>query len=170
MTESGIATIPRPVSAGEETQALRRFHRDMTWAGSIEEGGMGPGTPAQTAKGRATHHWIQDGRWVVGEFEQDQYLEDCTFVMKWELHWVCGWDPANVEYRATVADCYGHTEIMRGWIDGDLMTFESMRDEMPKLRMTWDASAAEFISWRNEMTFDGVDWQLIEEYRMAPVA
>jgi hypothetical protein len=68
-----------------------------------------------------------------------------------------------------VADCYGHTEIMRGWIDGDLMTFESMRDGMPKLKMTWDASAPEFILWRNEMTFDGVDWQLIEEYRMLPV-
>jgi len=169
MTESGIATIPRPVSAGEETQALRRFHRDVTWTGGIEEGGMGPETPAQTAKGRATHHWIQDGRWVVGEFEQDQFLEDGTFVLKWELHWVCGWDPANSEYRATVADCYGHTEIMRGWIDGDLMTFESMRDGMPKLKMTWDASAPEFILWRNEMTFDGVDWQLIEEYRMLPV-
>lgn len=44
-----------------------------------------------------------------------------------------------------------------------------LRDEMPKLKMTWEASSPEFILWRNELTFDGVDWQLIEKYRMVPV-
>jgi hypothetical protein len=166
MTGTGIAAIPRPVVAGEEMEALKRFHRDVTWQGHIQEGGMGPGTPAQMGKGKATHHWIQDGRWVVGDFEQDQFLEDGTFVLKWELHWVCGWDPANQEYRATVADCYGHAEVMRGRIEGDLMIFESMRDTPPMLKMTWDASSPDVMLWRNEMTFDGVDWQLIEEYPM----
>lgn len=147
-------------------EALKRFHRDVTWQGHIQEGGMGPGTPAQMGKGKATHDWIQDGRWVVGDFEQDQFLEDGTFVLKWELHWVCGWDPANQEYRATVADCYGHAEVMRGRIEGDLMIFESMRDTPPMLKMTWDASSPDVMLWRNEMTFDGVDWQLIEEYPM----
>ncbi|MEX0796801.1 MAG: DUF1579 family protein [Acidimicrobiia bacterium] len=170
MTNSGIATIPRPVVAGEMTEALKRFHLDVTWTGDISEGGMGPGTPAQVAHGKATHHWIQDGRWVVGDFEQDQFLEDGTFVLKWELHWVCGWDPAHGEYRATVADCYGHTEIMRGRIDGDLMIFESMRDTPPLLKMTWNASSPDYLTWRNEMTFNGNDWQLIEEYRMVPIA
>jgi hypothetical protein len=168
MTDSGIALIPRPTIAGDETAALRRFHRDVTWSGAIEEGGMGPGTPAQKADGKAVHHWIQDGRWVIGEFEQDQYLEDDTFVLKWQLHWVCGWDPANAEYRATVADCYGHTEVMRGRIEGDRMIFESMGELPPHLKMTWDASSPDSIIWRNEMTFDGVEWQLIEEYRMVP--
>lgn len=166
MAHTGIAAIPRPVVAGEEMEALKRFHRDVTWQGHIQEGGMGPGTPAQMGKGKATHHWIQDGRWVVGDFEQDQFLEDGTFVLKWELHWVCGWDPANQEYRATVADCYGHAEVMRGRIEGDLMIFESMRDTPPMLKMTWDASSPDVMVWRNEMTFDGVDWQLIEEYPM----
>lgn len=166
MAGTGIAAIPRPVVAGEEMEALKRFHRDVTWQGHIQEGGMGPGTPAQMGKGKATHHWIQDGRWVVGDFEQDQFLEDGTFVLKWELHWVCGWDPANQEYRATVADCYGHAEVMRGRIEGDLMIFESMRDTPPMLKMTWDASSPDVMLWRNEMTFDGVDWQLIEEYPM----
>lgn len=170
MRNSGIDTIPRPTIAGERTDALKRFHPDVTWTGEIEEDGMGPGTPAQIAHGKATHHWIQDGRWVVGDFEQDQFLEDGTFVLKWELHWVCGWDPANGEYRATVADCYGHTEIMRGRIEGDLMIFESMRDTPPLLRMTWDASSPAYLIWRNEMTFDGNDWRLIEEYRMVPIA
>jgi hypothetical protein len=35
--------------------ALRRFHRDTTWTGTIAEGGMGPGTPAMTARGSGTH-------------------------------------------------------------------------------------------------------------------
>ncbi|HSJ36548.1 MAG TPA: DUF1579 family protein [Acidimicrobiia bacterium] len=169
MTDTGIALIPRPVEAGAEMEALQRFHRDVTWQGRIEEGGMGPGTPAQTATGKAVHHWIQNGRWVVGEFEQDQFLEDGTFILKWELHWVCGWDPFNREYRATVADCYGHTEIMRGRIDGDIMVFESMRDTPPMLKMTWDVSSPDVLLWRNEMSLDGSDWMLVEEYEMIPI-
>jgi hypothetical protein len=35
----------------------------------------------------------------VGTYEQDQYLADGTFVLKWQLHWVVGWDPATNEYR-----------------------------------------------------------------------
>jgi hypothetical protein len=46
------------------------------------------------------------------------------------------------------------------------MIFESMRDTPPMLKMTWDASSPDVMLWRNEMTFDGVDWQLIEEYPM----
>jgi len=105
---------------------------------------------------------------VVGDFEQDQYLEDGTFVLKWELHWVCGWDPFSNEYRATIADCYGHTEIMKGRIEGDVMVFESMRETPPMLRMTWDASSPDLLLWRNEMSFDGMSWQLVEEYQMVP--
>ena len=169
MAVERIGTIPRPVVAGKETEGLRRFHRDVTWEGRIEEGGMGPGTPAQVARGKAIHHWIQDGRWVVGDFEQDQFLDDGTFVLKWELHWVCGWDPASREYRATIADCYGHSEIMRGRVEGDFMVFESMRDVPPVLKMTWDASSPDLLSWRNEMSLDGKHWQLIEQYQMLPV-
>ena len=105
---------------------------------------------------------------MVGDFEQDQYLEDGTFVLKWELHWVCGWDPFSNEYRATIADCYGHTEIMKGRIEGDVMVFESMRETPPMLRMTWDASSPDLLLWRNEMSSDGMSWQLVEEYLMAP--
>ena len=49
------------------------------------------------------------------------------------------------------------------------MIFESMRDIPPMLRMTWDASSPEVILWRNEMTIDGLGWQLIEEYSMLPM-
>lgn len=81
---------------------------------------------------------------------------------------MCGWDPINAEYRATIADCYGHTEIMRGVVRGDQMIFESMRDTPPRLKMTWDVSDPALLLWRNEMSFDDVNWQLIEEYEMLP--
>ena len=56
--------------------ALARFHRDMSWSGTIEAGGMGPGTPAMTARGSGTHTVIQDGLWIVGDYRQDQFLTD----------------------------------------------------------------------------------------------
>ena len=70
--------------------ALGRFYRDVTWNGVIRAGGMGPGTPAMTGAGHATARAIQDGRWIVLDCEQDQFLEDGTCVLNWPLHWVSG--------------------------------------------------------------------------------
>ena len=109
-----LDTVPKPIMPGAEMADLLRFHRDISWTGTIAEGGMGPGTPAMTASGSGTHTLIQDGRWVVGDYRQDQHLLDGTHVLTWQLHWVAGWDPALGEYRATVADCYGHAEVMGG--------------------------------------------------------
>lgn len=165
---TGMATIPRPGVPGAEVEMLRRFHRDGTWSGTIEAGGMGPGTPMQKAAGKAVHHWIQDGRWVVGDYEQDQFLDDGTFVLKWELHWVCGWDPMAGEYRATIADNYGRTDLLRGLIDGDRMVFVSMRAMPPYLRLTWELRPDGTTGWRNEMSMDDETWMLVEEYVIAP--
>ncbi len=171
MIEDTVLTaIPRPIDVGPEHEALRAFHVDGTWEGVINAGGMGPGTPRQTALGSAAHTWIQDGRWVVGEYAQDQYLEDGSFVLRWELHWVCGWDPAAAEYRATIADNYGRAALLSGWIEGDRMVFESMGDSFPRIRLTWDLSDPSIVLWRNEMTFDDEDWVLVEEYRITPSA
>jgi hypothetical protein len=114
-----LDSIPKPITPGPEMAALARFHTDVTWTGTIQAGGMGPGTPVMTAVGWGKHETIQDGRWIVGTYQQDQFLPDNTFVLTWQLHWVAGWDPTAGEYRATLADNYGHADVMRGWIEGD---------------------------------------------------
>jgi hypothetical protein len=167
-TKTEVALVPRPIAAGAEMEALRRFHIDATWTGTISEGGMGPDTPAMTAVGRGTHHLIQGGRWIVGTYEQDQYLPDGTFVLRWELHWVAGWAPEHGEYRATLADCYGHTDVMRGRIEGDRLEFESIGEPPVRLRLVWDLSDPKHPNWRNEMSVGDGSWFLIEEYELTP--
>lgn len=135
-----VNLVPKPITPGREMEELAPFHVDITWTGTIEEGGMGPGTPAMTGIGRGKHEFIQDGRWIVGVYEQDQYLLDGTFVLKWQLHWFAGWDPQSGEYRATTADNYSHADVMRGWIDGDRLTFETIGDPLVRLRLVWDVS------------------------------
>jgi hypothetical protein len=157
--------IPQPIVPGPEMDALLRFHRDVTWMGSIEAGAMGPGTPAMTAVGRGTHEVIQDGLWIVGTYEQDQYLPDGTFVLRWQLHWVAGWDPTSSEYRATIADNYGRADVMRGWIDGDRLVFETLEERAVRVRLTWDIQSSTALLWRNEMSVGGAPWTLVEEYR-----
>lgn len=49
------------------------------------------------------------------------------------------------------------------------MVFESMRDTPPMLKMTWDVSSSEVLLWRNEMSLDGSNWMLVEEYEMIPI-
>jgi hypothetical protein len=168
-TRLDVERIPRPIEPGAEMSALARFHRDMEWTGSIEEGGMGPGTPRMRAAGRGRHVWIQDGRWIVGDYEQEQSLLDGTFVLRWQLHWVAGWDPANGEYRATLADNYGRADVMRGRIDGDRLVFETIGDPPIRLRLVWDVSDRNEMTWRNEMSVGGEPWSLVEEYRCRPL-
>ena len=160
--------VPRPITPGPEMEALARFHRDMVWDGVIAAGGMGPGTPEMTGAGRGRHETIQDGCWIVGTYEQDQYLRDGTFVLTWRLHWVAGWDPAHREYRATLADNYGHADVMRGWIEGDRLTFETIGEAPARLRLTWDLTAPDRLVWRNELSIGGGPFALVEEYSCRP--
>ena len=163
-----LAQVPMPITPGAEMVALARFHRDTTWTGTIEAGGMRPGTPEMTATGSGTHQLIQDGRWIVGDYRQDQFLLDGTFVLTWQLHWVAGWDPGSREYRATIADTYGHADVMRGWIDGDRLVFETIGEPPVRLRLVWDAIDPACMTWRNEMSAGGAPWSLVEEYRLTP--
>ena len=167
-TRADAAAVPKPLKAGPEMAALSRFFRDVTWRGVIHEGGMGPGTPAMTGAGHSTARHIQDGRWIVMDAQQDQFLGDGTFVLRWQLHWVSGWAPEHGEYRAVMTDNYGHADVYRGHIDGDRLIFESMADTGTHLRFTWDASKPGVITWRNEMAVGGGPWFLIEEYAMTP--
>ncbi len=77
-----------------------------------------------------------------------------------------GWGPEHGEYRAVMADNYGHADVYRGHIDGDRLVFESIAG--PRLRLTWDASSPGIIIWRNEMSLPDGSWFLIEEYPMIP--
>ena len=167
-THEDAAAVPQPIGVGPEMAALSRFYRDFTWKGTIRAGGMGPGTPTMTGVGRGTARTIQDGRWIVLDCEQDQFLQDGTFVLRWQLHWVSGWAPEHGEYRAVMTDSYGHAEVFRGRIDRDRLVFESLEGAAARLRFTWDATDPAVITWRNEMAAGDGSWFLIEEYPMVP--
>jgi hypothetical protein len=168
IVQTDVEKVPTPIALGPEVEALARFYRDSTWEGRIHEGGMGPGTPSMSGIGRATFRTIQDGRWFVGDFEQDQFLDDGTFVLNWQLHWVSGWAPQHSEYRSAMTDNYGNADVYRGYIEADRLVFESLPDAPVRLRFTWDASDPTVTTWRNEMALSDGSWFLVEEYPMTP--
>jgi hypothetical protein len=90
-------------------------------------------------------------------------------VLTWQLHWVVGWDPQHAEYRATLADNYGHTDVMHGHIDGDRLVFQTAPGTPVRLRMTWDATDPTDLTWCNETSVSGGPWTEIETYHMTPV-
>ena len=92
---------------------------------------MGPGTPAMRGVGRASVRDIRDGRWIAMDAEQEQFLEDGTFVLKWELHWVAGWSSEYGEYRASMVDNYGHAMV---YADGSRTTGSSSSRSAPTPR------------------------------------
>jgi len=73
---AGVEAVPKPIAVGPEMDALRRFiPKAVTWEGTIHENGMGPGTPEMTGVGHGSAKLIQDGRWIAGDYQQDQFLE-----------------------------------------------------------------------------------------------
>jgi hypothetical protein len=165
----GSEKVPRPIVVGPEMTDLARFFFDTIWMGTVVEGGMGPGTPTMAAWGSGRHRTIQDGRWIVGDYEQEQFTSDGCFLLKWELHWVTGWDPAAGEYRATLTDNYGRADVMRGHIEGDRLIFETLGDVQVRLRLEWDLTDPDDARWRNEMSIAGGPWSLVEEYHLTPM-
>ena len=165
-TETAVH-LPQSARPDPEVAALAPFYRDWTWSGTIREGGMGPGSPEMSGTGRATCRLIQGGLWYACDFEQDQHLMDGTFVLKWQLHWVTGWDPVAGEYRASSADNNGPSlAIFRGRMEGKQLVYEAIGDALPRIRLTWILADPEHATWRNEYTLDGSTWTLIEEYAM----
>ncbi|WP_406047147.1 DUF1579 family protein [Kribbella sp. NBC_00889] len=169
MTSTSSTGVPLPLQAGDEMGRLARFHRDVSWTGTIQAGAMGPRSPAMTATGTGRHHTIQDGLWIVGDYQQDQFLIDGTFVLRWQLHWVAGWDARAGEYRASVADNYGHAEILAGRIDGDFLTFQSIGRPPIRIRLSWRLIDDTTMMWRNEASVHGGPYELIETYTCRPL-
>lgn len=167
MTIQTPTQLPRSAQAGSEMDALAPFYRAWTWTGAIEAGGMGPGSPEMSGAGKANSRLIQDGLWYACDFEQEQLLTDGTFVLRWQLHWVTGWDGMAGEYRASCADNNGPTlDIYRGEIDGNRLVYTPLHDRLPRIRFTWILNDPTHATWRNEITVDGETWNLIEEYDM----
>ena len=161
------AALPRSALPGSEMAALAPFYRDWRWTGTIQAGGMGPRSPLMHGTGRAVCRLIQDGLWYDCDFEQDQRLADGTFVLRWQLHWVAGWDRVAGEYRASSADNNGPSlAIYRGEIEGRRLTYESLSATLPRIRLTWVLTDPDHATWRNEFTLDGETWGLVEEYEM----
>ena len=164
-----VETAPLPTSArpGPEMELLAPFYREWSWTGTIEPGGMGPGTPRMTGVGRARCRLEGDGLWYACDFEQEQCLDDGTPVLTWRLHWVSAWDGNAHEYRATSVDNQGpNVGLYRGSVVGERLTYESIDRTLPRIRLTWILRDAAHCTWRNEVTPDGQTWQLIEEYEM----
>jgi hypothetical protein len=167
MTSETQTRLPHSAVAGSYMEALAPFYRNWTWTGTIQAGGMGPGSPEMSGEGRAVCRLIQNGLWYDCDFEQVQLLADGTFVLTWRLHWITGWDAAAREYRACSADNNGPTlAIYRGQIDGNTLVYESLQEGFPRIRLTWFLRDPDHCTWRNEYTLDGDTWTLIEAYEM----
>ncbi|HEY8169129.1 MAG TPA: DUF1579 family protein [Candidatus Limnocylindrales bacterium] len=161
-------TLPMSATPGPEVAALAPFYRDWQWTGTIDADAMGPGSPPMTGTGQAACRLIQDGLWYACDFVQDQHLADGTFVLRWQLHWVTGWDRAAGGYRASSADNNGpNLAIYRGRIEGSRLIYETIGDVLPRLRLTWVLDDETHARWLNEYTLDGLTWTRIEEYALS---
>jgi hypothetical protein len=121
---------PQPLRPGPETRALRRFHRDAAWTGTIE---ATPLSPAMTARGTGRFRWSSCGRWDLGRFRQDQF-HDGRKVTEWSAEYLAGWDAARRTYVAFAADSNGRSVPFTGVVEGDRFTITSEGPAMGAMR------------------------------------
>jgi hypothetical protein len=143
--------------------ALQPFHFDCRWTGTVEAGGMGPGSPAMDAVGGATYRPILGGGWLAGDFEQDQFVAGAR-VLTWKAHFVLGWDARAGEYRATYVDNTGSSALLRGRLEGARFVMETLGADAVRNRMVWELLEPGRMRWRNEWSTGGGPWSLVEEY------
>ena len=159
---------PMPLKPGPEVEALKRFHRDVTWTGSVK---ATPVTPEMSATGWGRFHTEVGGLWIMGRFHQDQFHEGRK-VTEWNCLYMVGWDDSRKTYVAFAADSNGRCVPFSGAVEGDLFTITSdgatIAGAPVRLRMIWDATDPRVMTWRNEMSVSDGPWTLIEEYNMTP--
>lgn len=154
---------PAPLQAGVEMAALHPFLFDCVWTGSVAANGMGPGSPEMDAIGKATFVPMLDGLWFACDCEQDQFIEGRK-VITWKAHFVIGWDPRAQTYKMTYVDSNGSASLMQGHIADDAFICETLGSDPVQLRLTWERLGPGEVTWRNEGSFNGSPWFLIEEY------
>jgi hypothetical protein len=121
-----------------------------------------------TGVGKAHFQPIMDGAWLVGEFEQDQYVGR-ERIITWQAHYVVGWEPRVGEYRITYVDNNGSAALMRGWIEGPRFIIETLGEAVVQSRMAWERLADGQVAWRNDCSINGGPWFLVEEYLCRPL-
>lgn len=93
-----------------------------------------------------------------------------TSVTSWSAQYIAGWDLARRCYLAFAADSNGRSVPFTGAIENDrfVITSEgaSIGGAPVRLRMIWDATTPDVMSWHNEMSIADGPWSLIEEYQM----
>lgn len=163
------APLPR-VKPGPELEALNAFHFDCGWEGRILAGWGSPESPEIKAKGTGNFRWIMNGLWLVGEFEQDHFIEDYK-VGDWVCHYVVGWDPHSQEYTAVAVDSNGIATLLRGHIEPEAkrLILETPGEAPLRVRMTWDMQDPSRALWTNEVSEKGGPWRLVEEYVATPL-
>ena len=115
------------------------------------------------ATGKAVFTPILDGAWLVGDFEQDQFL-DGKVVITWKAHYVVGWEPRTQAYKITYVDNNGSATLMQGKLEGNRFIVETIGDVPIQLRLIWTLVAPGQAEWRNECSVNGSPWFLVEEY------
>ncbi len=108
-------------------------------------------------KGKETCKWIDGNMWAACDI--DETAGSGKSAMKWQGHWVFGYDTVAKGYRGVMTDNFGMMGRMKGTLESPgKMVWESM-DEMKnpppgmpsKERVTDDASNPK----EEKMTFEG---------------
>jgi hypothetical protein len=150
-----LDNIPKPITPGPEMAALARFHTDVTWTGTIQPGGMGPGTPAMTATGWRTprdHPGRPLDRWHLpaGPVPTRRHLRAHLAAA---LGRRLGPDdqrvPGHARRQLRPRRCHARLDRRQ---PPDL---ETIGDPPVRLRLVWDRSDPAEMIWRNEMAVGG---------------
>lgn len=153
---AGEAPAMTPPKPGPETEALKPFSKSLSSTGTVPAGAWGA-NPEMPTKGRATCRWVLGNLWIQCDIQET--TGKGKQAMKWQGHWVFGYDFAEKGYRGTMTDNFGMQVPLKGTLEGSKLTWESGEVQMmghpTKIRITEDATDPKAIKFTSEHEMNG---------------
>ena len=155
--EGAAAPEMAPPKPGPETEALKPFAKSVQSTGTIPAGAMGQ-NPELATKGKSTCKWTLNNLWVACDIEE--IVGSGKQSMKWNGHWVFGYDFLAKGYRGTMTSTMGDQTQMKGTLEGSKLVWENIEEMkipgMPsKSRITLDATDPKAIKFTEEGYLQG---------------
>jgi hypothetical protein len=156
-------TPPPALKAGTQMKLLKQFMFECQWTGKVQAGGMGQGSPEMQGIGKASFKPMMGGLWLVGDFEQNQFVNGQLLIV-WKMHFIVGWNEAEQRFKIALVDNNGTAALMSGRIEDKRFIAQNSPNAPVRLELVWELLEDGSVRWTNHCSVQPGSWFLVEEY------
>jgi hypothetical protein len=163
--------MPKPIKPAEETFALQPIAIDARWVGRVLPNAFKEGSPEMATKGNMDCSWTAGNLWLSCKLKET--MGKGKEAMTWQGVMTVGYDYLNKEYRATMVDSMGGSQLLSGNLEGNKLVLTSMtttkvNGEDCRGRISFDWTNPKEIKFTGENAKGAGDFKVTHEATLRP--